>query len=396
MNMHTADAPEVKPAQTLLVSNAVLPKSGGFPKTMRKFAVALSAEIVSFTSPDESAEEREAFPEVTHVPTGRGFLSNWYSYAGKMARMPAEKMAGRVDLLSCHIMLRYHATWVQRIARTHDIPYWFVAHGQLDPYVYTYRSGIKRLWLNLYGRKLLERAAHVIFSTEREREKAKWFYEGANTRVVHWPVDLIETDEKSNARAWLRARLELEPSAQVLLYFGRLHTSKRPLETIEAFAAAGVSGAHLVLVGPEGDVTLAACQECAGRLGIGSRVHPVGAVYGAEKNRFVLGADAYISLSYKENFGHTAAECLAAGTPVLLSPGNDLSPELEPVGCGWFLKTNRSDEAVDAIRSALCIGGDVRYAMGQRGRAFVRDECSEVGFAAALRALRDEAVANHR
>ncbi|MGJ8652870.1 MAG: glycosyltransferase [Opitutaceae bacterium] len=381
--------------KTLLVSNAVLPRSGGFPKTMRKFAAALSGRIVSFTSLSESDEEKDAFPEVTHVTTARGRLADWYAYAAPATRGSAEKLASCADLMSCHIMLRYQANWTRKMARMHGIPYWFVPHGQLDPHVYTYRAGVKRLWLNVFGRPLLRDAAHVIFSTEREREKAKWFYEGANTRVVHWPVDLISLEGKQSARAWMRESLGLAANAKVVLFFGRLHTMKRPLETIQAFAAAEQDEAHLVLVGPEDDVSVEACQQLAEKLGVGQRVHALGAIYGEEKERYLLGADLYISLSSRENFGHTAAECLAAGTPVLLSPGNDLSPELAPYKCGWFLETDDIDEAASALKEALAIDDDERFQMGERGRSFVRDECNEEGFTKALRDLREEAIAKH-
>lgn len=382
--------------KTLLVSNAVMPKSGGFPKTMRKFAAALDAGIVSFTSSREREEEIAAFPEVLHIPTGKNRLAEWYAYAGSAACKPVEALAAHADLMSCHIMLRYQANWVRKMARQHGIPYWFVPHGQLDPHVYTYRAGVKRLWLNIFGRPLLRDAAHVIFSTEREREKAKWFYEGSNTRVVHWPVDLIPLEGKESARAWVRERLGLPGDAKVVLFFGRLHSMKRPLETIKAFAAAKLDGAHLVLVGPEDNVTVAACRELAEQLGVGPSVHPLGAIYGEDKERYLLGADLYISLSARENFGHTAAECLAAGTPVLLSPGNDLSPELEPYRCGWFLKTDELEEASDSLTTAMALNDDERFAMGERGRIFIRDECSEAGFAEALRELREEAKQAHK
>lgn len=373
-----------------------MPSNGGLPKTMRKFGEALGARIASFTSVRHSADELAAFGEVEHVITARNRILDWYAWAGSDARRGIEATAAEADLLSCHVMLRYHAHWVRRMAKRHQIPYWFVPHGQLDPWVYTYRAGIKKLWLALFGKRLLKKAAHVIFSTEQEREKAKWFYDGPNTRVVHWPVDLIDTSAKVTARSELRAQLGLEPGARVLLYIGRIHSMKNPLKTIEALSLSGEERVHLLIVGPDGDLTAEDCRLMAAEFGVERRVHVPGPLYGDAKTGALLGADAFISLSHRENFGHTAAESLAAATPVILSPGNDLGPDLKPYNCGLFLKDDSLETAVAAIQSFANMGEKELQSMGRNGREFVAEKLSFELFQQKLEALAAEAVEGKR
>jgi glycosyltransferase involved in cell wall biosynthesis len=358
---------------------------------MNKFREALDAKVVSFTGREELEKEGNAFPGIEHVLCDNGFAGRLYNWAPKGRRQQAEALAGEADLITCHVMLRYHANWVMQMAKRHRIPYWFIPHGQLDPYVYTYRSVVKKVWAQIFGKRLLRQAAHIIFSTEQERNKASWLYSGPNTRVVHWPVDLIDLSGKEAARAEVRSRIGAKPDAKVLLFLGRMHPMKRPLETVEAFCLAANPDSHLVLIGPEDGVSMQACHVLALKAGMAGQVHAIGPVYGDDKETYLLGADAYVSLSSRENFNHTAAEALAAGVPVLLSPGNDLAPELKPYRCGWFLEGESEEEAVLAIKTCLPTSNEILKEMGTRGREFIAKECSFTGFRESLIRLRDEA-----
>ena len=383
------------PHKVVLAGLSLVPCNGGLPKTMRKFGEALGARVVSFSSAFLPKEELEAFPDVEHIPTGRNKILDWYAWAEAKDRTSAEAAAGEADLLSCHVMLRYHAHWVRRMAKRHKIPYWFVPHGQLDPWVYTYRAGIKHLWLKLFGKRLMREAAHVIFSTEQERDKAKWFYDGSNSRVIHWPVELIDTEGKAAARDSLHQICNIPREDRVLLYIGRIHSMKNPLKTIEALAESSEKHVHLLVVGPDGDVSGEDCARKARECGIIDQVHVTGPLYSEEKTRALLGADAFISLSHRENFGHTAAESLAAATPVILSPGNDLGSELKPYQCGLFIDDDEMASAAQAIREFAAIEVSELVAMGDRGRGFVAEKLSFELFRSRLQALVGEAVEQH-
>lgn len=381
--------------KVIIVGTSIVPTAGGMPKTMRKFAEALKGKIYSFTSEIFDDAERRGFPDVSHITTGSNRFLDWYGWAGSKERTQAEAAASEADLLSCHVMLRYHAHWVRRMAKQHDIPYWFVPHGQLDPYVYTYRAGIKHLWLKLFGQRLMREAAHVIYSTEQERKKAKWFYDGDNTRVVYWPVDLIDVSKKGQAREALHSELGLKEEDRVLLYLGRIHSMKNPIKTIELLAECADQRVHLLIVGPDGDVSADACNQKALSLGVEKQVHVAGPLYGEEKNKALLGADAFISLSHRENFGHTAAESIAAATPLILSPGNDLGPDLKPYDCGLFLEDDSMKSAVGVLREFMEKDAAELKAMGERGRSFVAEKLSFEMFRQRLEELAREATDKH-
>ncbi|MDC0613344.1 glycosyltransferase [Akkermansiaceae bacterium] len=371
----------------------LIPSNGGIHKSTLQFSEAFDGSpIISFTQVKEMQTGDNPSGPIHHFPLSKNRLLEWYGFSPSSVRRKAEQLAQQTDVLCCNIMLRHHACWTRSLARREKIPYWFVTHGQLDPHVYTHRLGVKRLWLKLFGRKILEDAKFVIFSTEREREKAKWFYDGANTCVIHWPVELMDLTATESSKAELRSRIKVPPETRVFLCLGRLHSGKRVFETIKSFSMANTAGAHLVVVGPDGDITVDECREFARQQGVSDRVHLVGPAYGTEKEMYLLGSDVYISLSMKENFGHTAAESLSAGCPVVLSPGNDLSEELRPYQCGRFLDDDGLSIASKAISEMAQLTNLELELMGRRGRDFAEEYLSLSLFKEKLTRLAEESV----
>ncbi|HUG13242.1 MAG TPA: glycosyltransferase [Opitutaceae bacterium] len=367
----------------------LVPSMGGPFKTVRCFQRALGGRVVSFTHPRDMHEADGAITYVRSVggPLGRLFLP---AAPGQIAR--ADALLPGVNLLSCHILYRHSAHWVRSRARRLGVPYWVVPHGCLDPYVFTYRAGIKRAWMQLFGRRMLRDASSVIFSTRREMEKARPWLERDNARVVRWPVELTDLTALASARALWRGRLGIPPDARVLLSLGRLHPMKRPIETVRALVAAEAPGVHLIVAGPESRLTAAGINNVAREAGVGPRVHAIGPVYGNDKSAMMLAVDGLISLSVRENFNHSAAEAMAAGIPVILSPGNDLAPDLEAVGCGWMLHDDSSASAAGAIQEFARATPAALAEMGARGRDFVRDELSHEVFTRSLRSLAEESL----
>ena len=165
----------------------------------------------------------------------------------------------------------------------------------------------------------MRRAACVVFATEREREKAQPFLRGVESRVIHWPVEYVDTSMQALARERLRMRHKISHDMKLLLYLGRLHPMKRPLETIEAIGQCADCNLHLLVVGPDSDVlTRAECEQFCIERHI-ENVHFDEPVYGVEKYDYYMGTDGFINSSHRENFGYTVAEALACGKPVILS-----------------------------------------------------------------------------
>lgn len=359
-----------------IISLGAFKDSGGPTKTIAAFKRALSAELFCFCSPRELKKDRLAIEGAEGVVTSRLPLLEQIGYAQPHSADQAEHSFAASSIVSCHSFYRYHALWVNQMSRKHGVPYWFVPHGILDPWVMQNGRYVKRTYWKLGGKKFLDEAAAVIFSTRAERDKAASQFELPRAEVVPWPVELVDMSDSFKTRQIVRSQLGIPHEARVLIYFGRLHSMKCPLETIDSIAQADQPNLHLIMVGNPQDVSLVECNERAKKLGISSCVHVVGPVYGDAKYGYMHAADAYISLSYRENFNHTAAESLAAGLPVILSAGNDLLSEILEIGCAWGLEDNSVTSAASAIYDFMQKSDQSLLEMGERGRTWVESNLS--------------------
>ena len=370
-----------------IISLAVQKSGGGPTKTIGAFKRALDAELYSFCDPSLLKDDPLSVPGVHPVHAMQLPFARQFMWPSRQAVDEAEQACRQSSMISCHSFYRYHIPWMNRMYKRYQTPYWFVPHGILDPWVMEYGRPAKKAFWKLAGQRFLEKASTVICSTRAEKEKAERFFELPGADVVPWPVDLVATGGREARRVEVRERLGIPQDAQVLIYFGRLHHMKRPLETIRALGLAGLPSVHLIVVGNEQTVTLQECRATAKELGLNERVHLVGPVYGDAKYDYLHASDAYISLSHRENFNHTAAESLAAGIPIILSPGNDLESELSKVDCSWAVAGDDVEDAARSIEAFAACSCAEHSAMGSRGRDWVERELSFETFSSKLNGI---------
>lgn len=377
----------------IAVGLKVTPANGGIAKSIQLFANALKGNVLSFSDNTLSENDRQAFPSVCHLPAN----DNWFAQRyGRPSQRNLDRLNPRLidlRLISCHGLFGHHVHWVGNVSRNKNIPYWVVPHGSLYPYVFQKRFLTKMAWWKIFGESFLENAASVIFSSEEELEQSQWLYKGHNTHVINWPVSGPRI-EISESQKWnVRHELGIPDDCNVALYLGRLHTMKCPLETIEALAFAENSKWHLLMIGPSGDISAEACCRHAEDLGVTSRVHMLGPKYNEDKFRYIRGADFFISLSHRENFGHAAAECLSASIPCILSPGNALVREVaqDYPKAVIPLPDNTVEAASEGLKIAALATAEERSLMSKHATSFVKDKLDYKLFKTTLQSLKNVA-----
>jgi glycosyltransferase involved in cell wall biosynthesis len=371
---------------TTILTLGLYRSSGGPSKSVSAFRDALGARVISWVDPVQYEAEDLVWKNSAIVRGKGGWLQRRLLIPRTDDVAAAEEVLKQSHLVSCHSFWRWHNIWLRRTARKHSIPFWFVPHGILDPYVFTKDRVTKRLFLSLGGQAFLNEAAAVVCATRREYEKLAHFLPRIPFAIIPWPLE--ESDFRTRnetVRAATRAALRIPEDAVVLLYLGRLHPMKQPLETIDTVARCRDNRCHLIMVGNECGVSVAECRLRAKAAGLEHRVHVVGPAYGADKVAYLDASDVYISLSHRENFNFTAAESMAAELPLLLSAGNDLASELSTVRCGWMVPAGQAPEA--AIDAAIAAGDAQRSEYGRTGKAWASKHLRREVFDASVRAL---------
>ena len=353
-----------------IIGGDIKKSDGGPTKTIKDFKRALQSEVFSIGSSMQQ-NDPDTVPGVIPVAGLPLPVAQQFGYCTRKSSYQAEQACKNSSLIICHGFYRYHNLWINHIHKHYKTPYWFVPHGVLDPWVMQSSKFVKKAFWKGGGNSFIERASTIIFSTKAELDKARSQFKLPNYEVIPWPVELVEFNSRAKRREQIRKKLGIPQDAKVLLYFGRLHKMKQPLKTIRAFAAVGDEKMHLLIVGNEYGVTLKECYHTARELGVHKRVHLVGSVFGEKKYDYLFASDAYISLSHRENFNHTAAESMSAGLPLILSPGNDLQPEIQSSNCSWGLPDDRLKTAVEAIESFNSLSFEELEKMGARGRDWV-------------------------
>jgi len=213
---------------------------------------------------------------------------------------------------------------VASYCRRFKIPYFVEPLGMTRPIDRGFL--LKKLWWKVF-RTYLPGAIQVVATSEMERDELLADGYAADRVMLRYNgIDLKEFHELP-PRGEFRKKMGIGDDERFILFLGRIIPRKGADLLIEALTMIASDKTTLVLAGPEGEVGyLADLRGKARAMGVEHRVRFVGPLYGGDKNAAMTDAWVFALPSRYENFGNTAAEAIACGTPALVSDRCGVAP----------------------------------------------------------------------
>jgi glycosyltransferase involved in cell wall biosynthesis len=250
-----------------------------------------------------------------------------------------------------------------RVARKCDVPLMVSPRGTLSEWAFQSGSEVKRAFWPLVQKPAL--AATTCFHATAESE-----YEDIHRMGFRQPVCVIPNG------------IDIPPAKQAalaeertLLYLGRMHPIKGLDILLRAWQVVSQRFPEwrLRIAGPDNGGYLHRMQALATELGL-SRVEFTGPLYGEAKLNAYGEAELFVLPTHTENFGMTAAEALATGTPAIVTRGAPWSG-LETYGAGWWIDVGL-DPLVACLEDALAQSRETLQSMGEKGREWMMRDYS--------------------
>lgn len=207
-----------------------------------------------------------------------------------------------------------------------NIPYVVEPIGMFAPIVRSFF--LKRVYHRYWGGEMMMRASMIVATAEQER--GELLAGGIPQNKIVLRRNGVEAPACLPQRGTFRRSLQIGEEEPLILFLGRLSKKKSPDLLLRSFAGLSrlVPLPHLAFVGPDESGMRARLQQMAGELAIADRVHVCAPLGGDAKWRAYRDADIFVLPSQNENFGNTAAESVAVGTPVIVTDQCGIAPLL--------------------------------------------------------------------
>jgi len=307
--------------------------------------------------------------------------------------------AKEFDLLILHGVWNFPLLAAAWICQRQSIPYVLYPHGTLYRDTVTLRSGLKkRIMLALFVRRMLRRAARVVFTTSDEAQKVQAFLGlKLSASIVPNIVDHSEF-ESLPTRGSLRRELGIPADSSVLLHLGRIATKKGLNTTLDVLARLRVAGrkVSLLIVGGDEGGLQAQLELQAQRLGIEAHVYFTGLLGRQQTLQALVDSDVFILPSLSENFGMAVVEAMLASVPVVISDHVGLAPDVASAAAGVVVPLSGGAAAfTDAVGKLLDMD-EYRRELGAAGRYFAIANYSNSAVSGRVESLLKDAVMEAR
>ena len=298
----------------------VLTADWGFERRMQNEEAKIAAERSPF-----GWRSNENGVQAIYLPT-------WFRYRA-ISWNPAVKRYCRARLQNfdvVHIFGLYDLLGpaVAATCRVRKIPYVLEPIGMFVPIVRNFL--LKTLYHFAWGRRMFEGASAVVATSDQEVQEL--VAGGVPSGKIVLRRNGVEVPSSWPEPGAFRRSHGISRDVKLILFLGRLSAKKSPDLLLQAIAKlpTGLDGkaVQMVFAGPDEGGMRAQLEEMAAQLGVRTRTQFVGPLFGKDKWAAYRDADVFVLPSQNENFGNTAAEAVAASTPVIVTEQCGIAPLL--------------------------------------------------------------------
>lgn len=345
----------------------------GVPIATRKLIIDLRRLGVdaSLWATGHGTEEEELRSEGTPSKIFERSWPHGWSYSTVFAQRLLQESAN-TDLFHIHEVWTYPQYAASKTARQRDIPYILAPRASLQPWRMRYKCLKKQIYLKLLGNNLIRNACcmHAVSESEIEGFRLAGYEgpvfvvpTGITPKEFEELPDPAEADEK-----WPMIR-----GRRVVLFLSRLSPEKGLDALISSWADIAskdsYSDAMLVLAGPDDRGYRSYIEGLIGNHNLADRIVLTGMVDGKDKLALMSRADIYTLPSYSEGFSNSILENLAAGNPVLITPGCNF-PDVAIKGAGLCVPPT-TEELTAGLLKLMDMSDKELLAMGAKGKEMV-------------------------
>jgi len=336
----------------------------GLARALARRGHEVQVYTTSVDGPADSAVPHEQPVDVDGVRV-------WYFRSRRLRRIyraptmarALEARCAEFDVVHLHSVFLWPTLAAARAAQRARVPYLVSPRGMLVRDLVRARSrAAKTLWIALFERRTLARAAAVHVTSEVEARELEALCPGLGPlEVVPNGVDPGPARLAADTEAWVRG---VSGGRPFVLALGRVSWKKGLDRLIEALAR--VPALALVVAGPDEEGLTPVLARGAARHRVSARVAFLGPVRGERKRGLLARCLALVLPSRSESFGNVVLEAMAAGRPVVVTPEVGLADAVAAHDAGLVVAPG--PEAIAAALARLATAPDAARDMGARGR----------------------------